>query len=186
MTTIVSIYQAGESLYELFDKVCVIYEGRMAYFGPANQARQYFIDLGYEPANRQTTADFLVAGKLPTMPRTRARGLNDLHIVTDPNGRIPRSDVLNRPRKASEFAQAFLSSPFCEQNRRDMLQYEAEYVGNPTRQSQYRTSAHMEHARHARKESPYLTSVPMQARALMKRRAQILKGDKLTVGLNVA
>ena len=63
MTTIVSIYQAGESLYELFDKVCVVYEGRMAYFGPANKARQYFIDLGYEPANRQTTADFLVAGK---------------------------------------------------------------------------------------------------------------------------
>lgn len=62
MTTIVSIYQAGESLYNLFDKVCVIYEGRMVYFGSANSARQYFIDMGYEPANRQTTADFLVAG----------------------------------------------------------------------------------------------------------------------------
>lgn len=62
MTTIVSIYQAGESLYSLFDKVCVIYEGRMVYFGSANTARQYFIDMGYEPANRQTTADFLVAG----------------------------------------------------------------------------------------------------------------------------
>ena len=62
MTTIVSIYQAGESLDELFDKVCVIYEGKMAYFGPADQARDYFIELGYQPANRQTTADFLVAG----------------------------------------------------------------------------------------------------------------------------
>jgi len=62
LSTVVSIYQAGESLYQLFDKVCVIYEGRMAYFGRADQARQYFIDLGYEPANRQTTADFLVAG----------------------------------------------------------------------------------------------------------------------------
>ena len=62
MSTLVSIYQAGESLYELFDKVCVIYEGKMAYFGPANRARQYFIDMGFEPANRQTTADFLVAG----------------------------------------------------------------------------------------------------------------------------
>ena len=62
MTTIVSIYQAGENLYNLFDKVCVINEGRMAYFGPADRARQYFIDMGYEPANRQTTADFLVSG----------------------------------------------------------------------------------------------------------------------------
>lgn len=62
VATVVSIYQAGEQLYESFDKVCVVYEGRMAYFGPANKARQYFIDMGYQPANRQTTADFLVAG----------------------------------------------------------------------------------------------------------------------------
>lgn len=65
ITTIVSIYQAGETLYQLFDKVCVIYEGRMAYYGPADKARQYFIDMGYEPANRQTTPDFLVAVSSP-------------------------------------------------------------------------------------------------------------------------
>ena len=67
MSTIVSIYQAAESLYQHFDKVCVIYEGRMAYFGPADQARQYFIDLGFEPVQRQTTSDFLVAGVLRSL-----------------------------------------------------------------------------------------------------------------------
>jgi hypothetical protein len=36
----------------------------MTYFGRADQARQYFIDLGFEPAHRQTTADFVVAGML--------------------------------------------------------------------------------------------------------------------------
>jgi len=64
VSTIVTIYQAAESLYEHFDKVCVIYEGRMVYFGHADKARQYFIDLGFEPADRQTTPDFLVAGVL--------------------------------------------------------------------------------------------------------------------------
>ncbi len=39
ITTIVTIYQVAESLYSHFDKVCVIYEGRMAYFGPAKAAR---------------------------------------------------------------------------------------------------------------------------------------------------
>lgn len=34
----------------------------MAYFGSTRKARDYFIEMGYEPANRQTTADFLVAG----------------------------------------------------------------------------------------------------------------------------
>jgi ATP-binding cassette subfamily G (WHITE) protein 2 (SNQ2) len=46
LSTVVSIYQAGESLYKHFDKVCVIYEGRMAYFGPAHKARDYFIEMG--------------------------------------------------------------------------------------------------------------------------------------------
>ncbi|SRR6266702_2485263 len=64
ISNIVSIYQAAESLYQHFDKVCVIYEGRMAYFGRADLARQYFIDLGFEPVHRQTTSDFLVAGVL--------------------------------------------------------------------------------------------------------------------------
>ena len=63
MTTVVSLYQAGEPLYDLFDKVCLLYEGHMVYFGRASEARQYFINMGYEPKNRQTTADFLVAGK---------------------------------------------------------------------------------------------------------------------------
>ncbi|EEB93347.1 hypothetical protein MPER_08006, partial [Moniliophthora perniciosa FA553] len=74
MTTIAALYQPGEPLYKLFDKVCVIYEGKMAYFGPASEARAYFISMGYEPANRQSTADFLVA-------------------VTDPTGRITRADL---------------------------------------------------------------------------------------------
>lgn len=39
LSSIVSIYQAAEKIFRLFDKVCVIYEGRMAYYGPASQAR---------------------------------------------------------------------------------------------------------------------------------------------------
>jgi ATP-binding cassette subfamily G (WHITE) protein 2 (SNQ2) len=62
LTTIVSIYQASETLYSLFDKVCVLSEGRMVYFGPANLAREYFLSLGYVPqAERQTTPDFIVS-----------------------------------------------------------------------------------------------------------------------------
>lgn len=62
MTTVVSIYQAGEQLFKLFDKVCIIYDGKMAYFGPVREAKRYFMDMGYEPQNRQTTPDFLVTG----------------------------------------------------------------------------------------------------------------------------
>lgn len=46
-TTFVTLYQAGESIYQLMDKVMVIDEGRMLYQGPANEAKQYFVNLGF-------------------------------------------------------------------------------------------------------------------------------------------
>ncbi|KAG6909483.1 hypothetical protein DXG01_017205 [Tephrocybe rancida] len=165
-TTIVSIYQAGESLYRHFDKVCLIYEGKMVYYGPGEQARQYFIDMGYEPAPRQTTSDFLVS-------------------VTDPNGRTARAGVTSLPRTAQEFADHFKRSPLGETNRHNMDDYSSRFVGKPNRASAYMESAQAEHSKHTRMASPYMISIPMQARAVMLRRVQILRGNMLVVGLNV-
>ncbi|KAF5387203.1 hypothetical protein D9757_006886 [Collybiopsis confluens] len=168
LSTIVSIYQASESLYSLFDKVCVIYEGKMAYYGPADQAKQYFIDLGYEPANRQTTPDFLVS-------------------VTDPLGRIPREVVPNRPRSAEEFAQRFKESTLGTANREDIETYKRSSVqgGDSEKAKSYRTSALMEKSKHTRPKSPYLISLPMQARAVMQRRVQILIGNNTATFFNL-
>jgi ABC-type multidrug transport system ATPase subunit len=58
---VVAIYQAGERVFDVFDKVTVLYEGRQIYFGRARNAKQYFIDQGWECMKRQTTADFLTA-----------------------------------------------------------------------------------------------------------------------------
>ncbi|KAN0136953.1 ABC-2 type transporter domain containing protein [Lactarius tabidus] len=162
ISTIVSIYQAAESLYEHFDKVCVIYEGRMAYFGRADQARQYFVDLGFEPAHRQTTPDFLVA-------------------VTNPPARTVREDFKGPvPQTAAEFASAFLASQISGANRMDMDAYFKECVGHPERALAYQQSAIAEHATTQRKGSPYTISIPMQARAVMLRRLQILRGNFTT------
>ncbi|KAA1475296.1 pleiotropic drug resistance ABC transporter [Dentipellis sp. KUC8613] len=156
---IVSIYQAGEQIYDLFDKVCVIYEGRMAYFGPANRARQYFIDMGFQPAPRQTTADFVVA-------------------VTDPKARVARQGFEQSvPRTAAEFAERFLQSDIAKLNRQDMDAYRAECVGKSQRELAFKESAHAERARMMNKASPYTVSLPMQAKAALIRRVQILKGN---------
>jgi ATP-binding cassette subfamily G (WHITE) protein 2 (SNQ2) len=162
MSTIVSIYQAAESLYQHFDKVCIIYEGRMAYFGRADEARQYFIDLGFEPAHRQTTPDFLVA-------------------VTNPLARTVREDFKGPvPQTAAEFASAFLASEASVGNRLDIDAYLKEFVGNPERALAYKESATAEHATTQRKGSAYTISIPMQARAVMLRRLQILRGNFAT------
>lgn len=52
-TTIVTLYQAGEEIYNLMDKVLVIDQGRMIFSGPATEAKQYFIDLGFQCPERQ-------------------------------------------------------------------------------------------------------------------------------------
>ena len=123
-----SVYQASENVYDLFDKVCVIYEGRMAYYGPASLAREYFIDMGYQPANRQTTPDFLVA-------------------VTDPNARIAREGYENRvPRTPDEFAEHYRQSNVWQINQEDMDAYLHESVGKPKRTSAYMESTWAEHA----------------------------------------
>ncbi|KAG6380437.1 hypothetical protein JVT61DRAFT_8576 [Boletus reticuloceps] len=157
VATIVSIYQAGESLYEMFDKVCLIYEGRMVYFGPANKARRYFIDMGYEPANRQTTSDFLVS-------------------VTDPNGRQVRDGMLGVPSTSEEFERYYRQSSIMQDNLEGMASFREEYVGKEDLISAYRASVKAERARHMQKKSPYTISIPMQIRSVMGRRIQIQAG----------
>ncbi|KAG2050787.1 hypothetical protein BDR06DRAFT_959744 [Suillus hirtellus] len=168
LTTIVSIYQAGEQLYDLFDKVCVIAEGKMVYFGSAKEARQYFIDMGYEPQDRQTTADFLVS-------------------VTNPSGRKIRDGFEGKvPRTSEEMAAMFLASPLGQANRDSIEHYRSHNVGKPERIDAYRQSAIMEHADTAPKAHSYTISIPMQVRAVMMRRVQIIKGDWGTVVVNLA
>lgn len=207
-TTIVSIYQASELLYALFNKVAVLSQGRLVYFGPASEARAYFINMGYEPANRQSTADFLVA-------------------VTDDLGRRVRDGFETNgrrvPRTPAEMADAFVNSELGRRNKEDVRAYIAEMghasspsspssrpialpagsgadaedeahtlnvASNPAslsevggldekskRTSHYIQSARAERAKHTRPGSAYTISVPMQVRAVMLRRVQIMRGD---------
>ena len=144
----------------------MIYEGRMAYFGPAKKARQYFINLGYEPAHRQTTPDFLVA-------------------VTDPNARIPRQIDTPIPRAAADFAAAFLTSTTGQNNKEQILTYRAEFFGKKQKLEDYANSARAEHNKMARSTSPYIQSIATQAKEVMIRRIQIFRGAMLITAINI-
>lgn len=56
-------------IYKQFDKVLLINKGRQVYFGPGDQARKYFVELGYKNLPRQTTADYLTgcSASIPTI-----------------------------------------------------------------------------------------------------------------------
>ncbi|KAI1089119.1 ABC-2 type transporter-domain-containing protein [Rostrohypoxylon terebratum] len=60
-TVAMSLYQTSEDMYENFDSVVVLYEGRQIYFGPVELAADYFTKLGFVKPSRATTADFLTS-----------------------------------------------------------------------------------------------------------------------------
>ena len=135
----------------------------MSYFGPTDQARQYFIDMGYEPANRQTTADFLVG-------------------ITHGPSRTPRMGFESRvPRSPVEFAEYFVKSPLGQQNSREVKN---QLYNTPfeEKMSTYKASARAERAKRMPPGSPYTISLVMQLRILMHRRIQIIRGDMTMQG----
>ncbi|KAL4789751.1 ABC-2 type transporter-domain-containing protein [Aspergillus venezuelensis] len=56
-----TIYQASESIYNTFDTVTLLYEGRQIYFGPRQDAVAYFERMGWKRHPRQVSADFLAS-----------------------------------------------------------------------------------------------------------------------------
>lgn len=81
------------------------------------------------------------------------------------------------PRTPEDFARVFHQSRQGQLNRAEMMAYWHEFVGRTNVIASYNTSTAAEKARCARRGSSYMITVPMQVRAVVARRVQILKGD---------
>lgn len=105
-TTLATLYQAGENIYEYFDKVLLIDQGHQAFFGHANEAKVFFEDLGYVSMQGETTAEFLTN-------------------ITDPAQRKVRpgskAESITNPQQLSA---AFKGSPMFAKLLDEMKQYE--------------------------------------------------------------
>jgi len=163
-TTLVTLYQAGEGIYEQMDKVLVIDEGRQIFQGPAAEARQYFIDLGYECPERQTTADFLTA-------------------VTDPVERQFREGYEDStPKGSEELEKAFRASTHYQKLLDDIKGYE-HYL----EESNYEDAKRFENAvqgdksKRVGKKSSYTVSFPRQIWNCTKREWWLFIGDRTTI-----
>lgn len=163
-TTLVTLYQAGEQIYEVMDKVLVIDQGRCIYQGPASEAKQYFIDLGFQCPERQTTADFLTA-------------------VTDPSERQFRAGYEDRaPKTPTELEEAFRKSEAYQRVLNEIEQYEEDL-----KRSGYNDAKEFEGAvresksKTVRKKSPYTVSFIRQVLACTRREFWLTWGDKTTL-----
>ncbi|KAL6877662.1 ABC-2 type transporter [Trichoderma longibrachiatum] len=155
ISTAVSLYQAGESLYELVDKVLLIDGGKCLYFGPAEKAKQYFLDLGFDCPERWTTADFLTS-------------------VSDQHERSIRPGWEQRiPRSPDEFFNAYRQSNIYKENLADIESLEKELRAQVEEREAAQSKKMAEHN--------YTLAFHQQVIACTKRQFLIMLGDSASL-----
>lgn len=155
ISTVVALYQAGESLYELFDKVILIDEGKCAYFGPTESAKAYFEGLGFTCSPRWTTADFLTS-------------------VTDKHERQVEQGWEDRvPRTAEEFETVYAASGIYSSAKDDIDDFESTLDQQDGERNKEITKETM--------AKNYTISFPKQVAACTKRQPKVMKGDPLSL-----
>ncbi|QRG38392.1 multidrug resistance protein CDR1 [Candidozyma auris] len=157
-TPLIAIYQCSQDAYDLFDNVIVLYEGYQIFFGKASEAKQFFLDMGYECPQRQTTADFLTS-------------------LTNPEERVVKPGFENKvPRTAKEFSDYWRNSSNYKVLTAGIDKYLAEVADGSQREA-YRASHVAKQSDHTRPSSPYTVSFFMQTRYIIGRNFLRMKGD---------
>ncbi|OJJ07745.1 hypothetical protein ASPVEDRAFT_178581 [Aspergillus versicolor CBS 583.65] len=155
----VAIYQASQSAYDTFDKATLLYEGRQIYFGPAAEAKQYFVDMGFDCPNRQTTADFLTSITSPSERRVR----------TGFEGRVPRTP--------DEFAAAWKKSDQRAKLLEGIEEFGREHPIGGSSHDRFVMAHRVMQAKYQRAGSPYTISMGSQIKICVMRGFQRLRGD---------
>ncbi|KFY20922.1 hypothetical protein V491_03314 [Pseudogymnoascus sp. VKM F-3775] len=158
-TAVVAIYQAPQSAYDIFDKVVVLYEGRQIYFGKTTEAREYFVNLGFDCPDRQTTADFLTS-------------------MTSSQERIVRRGFENKvPCTPDDFARAWRDSPTRVALLKDVDSYNQKYALGGQYLEEFKDSRRAQQSKHQRVASPFTLSYSGQIALCLRRGFWRLKGD---------
>ncbi|KAI0804598.1 ABC-2 type transporter-domain-containing protein [Irpex lacteus] len=163
-TTFATLYQAGEGIYELFDKVIVLDKGRQVFFGPPSEARAYFENLGYKSLPRQSTADYLTG-------------------CTDPNERrfAPGRSLADVPASPEALEAAFRSSPYASDMQLSLEKYKDSMDTEKQDQITFKEAVAAEKKRGVSKKSPYTVGFFGQVKSLVKRNLQTRMQDKFTL-----
>ncbi|ETS87461.1 hypothetical protein PFICI_01289 [Pestalotiopsis fici W106-1] len=160
LATVVTLYQAGNDIFNLFDKVLVLDLGRQIYYGPAQQARAFMEDLGFVCPRGANIADFLTAVTVPTERRIRPTFEQSF------------------PRDAEAFEQRYQQSPIHKSMMLEQGYAQSEEA--QLRTAEFCASAALE--RHS-ESSPTTADLLSQVLVAILRNYQIIAGDKATFAM---
>lgn len=160
LTTIVTLYQAGNGIYEQFDKVLVLDEGRQIFYGPASAAKPFMESVGFGYTDGANVADYLSGVTVPT----------ERKILPGFEGSFPRTH--------DDLLAVYQKSPLCQN-----MMTEYDYPTTPLAQERtatFKESVAFEKDSSLPKNSPLTTSFLHQLKVCVIRQYQIIWGDKAT------
>ena len=157
---VVSLYQAGNAIYNLFDKVTVIAEGHVIYYGPRTAAREYFENLGFVHLDGANTADFLTA----------VTALDERKVRPDYDGPVPNT--------AAEFAAVYQRSDMARNMRQELEAHLADTAELDANTSSVKERVEEKKNKGVSSKSPQITGFGAQLKSALIREYQQRWGDK--------
>ncbi|KEF60963.1 uncharacterized protein A1O9_02527 [Exophiala aquamarina CBS 119918] len=160
LSSIVTLYQAGNGIFNLFDKVLVLDGGQQVYYGPMEQAKPFMEELGFLCPRGANVADFLTGVTVPT-ERQIQPGYENIF-----------------PRNAPELIKCYEKSPVYKQMT-------SQYEFPSSHDAQESTKAFQDSVVHEKDEqlrhsSPLTSGLLTQVKDCVIRQYQIFWGDKAT------
>lgn len=156
----VAAYQASQSMYDTFDKVVVLYEGREIFFGPVDAAKDYFMSMGWLCPSRQTTPDFLTS-------------------VSNPQERKARPGYEEKvPRTAAEFEAYWQKSELRKTLLQEIATHEDKVLDTDAAH-EFKVARRARQSHHVPPSSPYTVSILSQINICTKRGFQRLWNEKV-------
>lgn len=160
LSTIVTLYQPGNGIYELFDKVLVLDSGKEIYYGPMQEARPFMESIGFHCRDGANVADFLTGVTVPT----------ERELLPGFESKFPRN--------ADEILELYKHSNVKQRMALDYEYSQTETAHTDT--ASFIESVALEKDNGLSKRSPLTISFPRQVMACVCRQYQILWGDKPT------
>ncbi|KAJ5688500.1 hypothetical protein N7462_002892 [Penicillium macrosclerotiorum] len=160
LTTIVTLYQAGNGIYEQFDKVLVLDEGRQIFYGPASAAKSFMESVGFGYTDGANVADYLTGVTVPT----------ERKILPGFEGSFPETH--------DSLLAIYQRSPICHN-----MMTEYDYPTTPLaeeRTAMFKESVAFEKDSSLPKNSPLTTGFLHQLKVCIIRQYQVIWGDKAT------
>ncbi|EOD52225.1 putative abc transporter cdr4 protein [Neofusicoccum parvum UCRNP2] len=156
---IMTIYQGSQAMYDLFDNVTVLYEGRQIFFGSTKRAKSYFEELGFQCPDGATTADFLTSLTHPAEARELIRDGCQDHV----------------PRTPDEFMDIWMKSPDHAKLLDDIDAFDRRFPLGGDQLDVFRCARQAEKDNALQSNSPYTISLPKQVLTMWAQRPIVEK-----------